>query len=95
VRLRVKGAGSSTMVELSDVSFRGCRICTLSDAPPPAVDTVVALGFVLPQRRIALARGRVVRQAGGSVGLIINRANDTFYEFVASLAEPSPLAAAG
>ena len=49
----------------------------------------------MPQRRIALARGRVVRQAGGSVGLIINRANDTFYEFVASLAEPSPLAAAG
>jgi hypothetical protein len=87
------------MVELSDVSFRGCRLCTLSDARPFAVDTLVAIGFVLPQRKIALAKGRVVRRVddahGGSVGLIINRANETFYEFVATLAEPSPFAAAG
>jgi len=82
---------ASTMVELSDVSFRGCRLCTLADAAPPDIDALVAFGFVLPERQIALCRGRVVRRVeaahGGGFGLIINRANATFYEFLMTLAE--------
>jgi hypothetical protein len=79
------------MVELSDVSFRGCRVCTLSDAAPPGLDARVAVGFVLPGSKVALLRGRVVRLVaeahGGGVGVAIDRANVTFYEFLMTLAE--------
>jgi hypothetical protein len=91
VRLRVSGSPASTMIELCDVSFRGCRLCTLADALPPALDTQVAFGFVLPGRKIALVKGTVVRRVGdaqgGGVGLVIERANVTFYEFLMTLAE--------
>jgi hypothetical protein len=105
VRLRAQGADASTMVELSDVSFQGCRLCTLSDAQPPELDACIAFGFVLPGRKIALVKGHVVRRgAEGGVGVAIDRANVNFYEFLTTLAEgerdlgatPAPrLAAAG
>ena len=51
----------------------------------------VDLGFVLPSRRIALAKGRVVRhirdQRGNGVGLAIEHANAAFYEFMLALSE--------
>lgn len=91
VRLREQGVAASTMIELSDVSFHGCRLRTLSDVGAPELDTRVAFGFVLPGQKIALARGRVVRQIdeaqGGGIGLVIERANLTFYEFLMTLAE--------
>lgn len=91
VRLRAEGAEASSMIELSDVSFRGCRLRTLSNASPPELQARVAFGFVLPGRRIALAKGHVVRciadSEGGGIGLVIDRANVTFYEFLMTLAE--------
>jgi len=104
VRLRALGSDASMMVELSDVSFRGCRLCTLSEAPPPELDTAIAFGFVLPGRKIALVKGRVVRNGDWGVGVAIDRANVTFYEFLMTLAEgdrdlsgatPAPHLAAG
>jgi hypothetical protein len=94
----MQGSPVSTMIELSDVSFRGCRMRTLSDAGAPAINARVAFGFVLPDRNIALAKGRVVRRIdeaqGGGVGLVIDRANVAFYEFLMTLAEGAPSLAA-
>ena len=91
VRLRTQGSATSAMIELSDVSFRGCRLRTLSDAGAPAINARVAFGFVMADRNIALAKGRVMRQVdeaqGGGIGLVIDRANVAFYEFLMTLAE--------
>jgi len=91
VRLRTQGSTTSTMIELSDVSFRGCRLRALSSAGAPQMDAQIAFGFVMPDRNIALAKGRVVRQIdealGGGIGIRIDRANVTFYEFLMTLAE--------
>jgi hypothetical protein len=91
VRLRKEGSPASTMIELSDVSFHGCRLRSLSEEAAPPIDARVAFGFVLPGRNIVLAKGRVVRQIdesqGGGIGLVIDRANLTFYEFLMTLAE--------
>lgn len=98
MRLRMKGSAMSTMVELSDVSFHGCRMRTLSNAGALALNARVAFGFVLPNRNIALAKGRVVRRIdesyGGGAGLIIDRANVAFYEFLITLAESETVLAA-
>jgi hypothetical protein len=79
------------MIELSDVSFRGCRIRSLWNGSSPPVNSRVAFGFVLADHNIALARGRIVRQIadaqGGGVGMVIERANVAFYEFLMTLAE--------
>jgi hypothetical protein len=79
------------MIELSDVSFRGCRLRSLFSTGAPEMNTHVAFGFVMADRKIALAKGRVVRQIdeaqGGGIGLVIERANVTFYEFLMTLAE--------
>ncbi len=88
----------STMIELSDVSFHGCRMRSLSNAGAPALNARVAFGFVLHDRSIALAKGRVVRRIedslGGGIGLVIDRANVAFYEFLITLAESETVLAA-
>ena len=91
VRLRTQGSKTSTMIELSDVSFRGCRMRALAADSTPALNDRVAFGFVMADRAIALAKGRVVRAIddaqGLGVGLVIERANVAFYEFLMTLAE--------
>jgi hypothetical protein len=92
VRLQTDGsAGEATTIELADVSFRGCRLSAFSESRAPKVNARVAFGFVLPSRRIALAKGRVVRhiedQRGRGVGLAIEHANAAFYEFMVALSE--------
>jgi hypothetical protein len=92
VRLQKEGSIEATTIELADVSVRGCRLSAFfSTDAAPAVDTRVALGFVLPNRRIALAKGRVVRHVdqarGGGVGLKFEHANAAFYEFIIELSE--------
>jgi hypothetical protein len=63
----------------------------LSTGAAPAINSRVAFGFVMADRSIALARGRVVRRIddvqGSGIGLAIDRANPTFYEFLRTLAE--------
>ena len=94
MRLRTEGAPTAAMVELSDVSFRGCSLRALSGGPAPAVNARVAFGFVMADRTIALAKGRVVRRIddahGRGIGLAIEHANVTFYEFLMTLAESEP-----
>jgi hypothetical protein len=91
VRLQKEGSIQATTIELADVSVRGCRLSAFFAGAAPAVDTRVALGFVLPNRRIALAKGRVVRHVdqarGGGVGLKFEHANAAFYEFIIELSE--------
>ena len=91
VRLTKEGSQEATTIELADVSVRGCRLSAFVETPAPANETRVALGFVLPGKRIALAKGRVVRQyrdaGGGGVGLAIEQANAAFYEFLSALSE--------
>jgi hypothetical protein len=92
VRLQTDGdQGEATTIELADVSFRGCRLSAFSEARAPRVNARVAFGFVLPSRRIALAKGRVVRhiqdKQGNGVGLAIEHANAAFYEFMLALSE--------
>lgn len=91
VRVRAQGSINAATIELCDLSFRGCRLGGFPALLAPEVDTRIAFGFVLPGRRIALAKARVVRHvddaAGGGVGLAIERANVTFYEFLLTLAE--------
>lgn len=86
------------MIELSDVSFRGCRIRSLWNGSSPPVNSRLAFGFVLADHKIALAKGRVVRQVadsqGGGVGMVIERANVAFYEFLMTLAESDAAMAA-
>ena len=91
VRLQKEGSPEATTIELADVSVRGCRLSAFMELAAPANETRVALGFVLPGKRIALAKGRVVRQyrdaGGGGVGLAIEHANAAFYEFLIALSE--------
>jgi hypothetical protein len=94
----MKGSPMSTMVELSDVSFHGCRMRTLSNAGSLALNARIAFGFVLPNRNIALAKGHIVRRIedsyGSGVGMVIDRANVAFYEFLMTLAESETVLAA-
>jgi hypothetical protein len=98
VRLHTAGAVRAATIELADVSLRGCRLGAFPALLEPDVNSRVAFGFVLPGRRIALARGRVVRRIdeaqGGGVGLTIERANVAFYQFLLTLAESEAALAA-
>ena len=91
VRLQTEGSREGPTIELADVSVHGCRLSAFLEIAAPANATRVALGFVLPGQRIALAKGRVVRQHrdafGDGVGLAIEQANGAFYEFVQALSE--------
>ncbi|HVR61289.1 MAG TPA: PilZ domain-containing protein [Polyangia bacterium] len=91
VRLQAEGSREATTIELADVSVRGCRLSAFLESAAPANATRVALGFVLPGQRIALAKGRIVRQhrdaSGQGVGLAIEQANGAFYEFVQALSD--------
>ncbi|HEX3695312.1 MAG TPA: PilZ domain-containing protein [Polyangia bacterium] len=91
VRLQTEGSQEATTIELSDVSVRGCRLAAFMETAAPPIAARVAFGFVLPGKRIALAKGRVVRQIddgpGAGVGLIIEHANVAFYEFMIALSE--------
>jgi hypothetical protein len=91
VRLQTEGSQDATTIELSDVSVRGCRLAAFVETAAPPITARVAFGFVLPGKRIALAKGRVVRQIddgrGTGVGLAIEHANAAFYEFIIALSE--------
>ena len=77
-------------MELWDVSFRGCCLRMLdARLPPLPPETKVAFGFVLPERRMVLAKGKVVRQdfASGAFAVAIEQANVPFYQFLLELSE--------
>jgi hypothetical protein len=90
VRVRIEGLEGAGTVELWDVSFRGCCLRVLEkDMPPLPPETKVAFGFVLPERRMVLAKGRVVRQdhATHAFAIAIEQANVPFYQFLLELSE--------
>jgi len=90
VRVRIEGQSGAGTVELWDVSFRGCCMRILEPfLAPLAPETKVAFGFVLPERRMVLAKGRVVRHDTdtGAFGVEIEQANVPFYQFLLELSE--------
>jgi hypothetical protein len=85
VRLQIDGVPFASTVELWDVSLGGCYV--RGDATTPAVlgDQAVAIGFRVPARGVALARGRVVREGDAGFAVSFDHANDAFAAFVLDL----------
>jgi PilZ domain len=84
VRVHFAGHTVPVTVELSDVSQGGCYFRGAA-APPEAK---VAFGFVLPERQVCVARGQVLRVDGNGFAMTIDRANDTFTDFLIGLSGP-------
>ena len=94
VRLRVEGTRGATTVALRDISESGCFLSLPDDGFDLDDAQNVAVGFVLPEKNIGLARGRIVRREDGvGVGVEIEAANERYYQFVSSLTEPVARAA--
>ena len=89
VRVHFAGRTLPLTVELIDVSMGGCYFRGAS-APAGAK---VAFGFVMPGRRLCVARGQVVRLAERGFAIAIERANPAVIDFVAGLT-PSASASA-
>jgi hypothetical protein len=89
VRVYFAGRATPLTVELSDVSEGGCYFRGAS-APRWAK---VAFGFVLPQRRMCVAVGRVLRVDSHGFAATIERRNDTFAEFFTDLSRQLTTAA--
>ena len=81
VRVHFAGRTLPLTVEMSDVSRGGCFF---RGAMAPA-GAEVAFGFVVPGRRVCMARGAVVRVERGGFAVRIARANEDFHAFLAGI----------
>lgn len=84
VRVHFAGQDTPATVELRDISHGGCYFRGVT-APPYAR---LAFGFVLPERRVCVARGRVLRVDGGGFAITIDSSNDVFRDFLNGLSGP-------
>jgi hypothetical protein len=88
VRLQMDGVPGARTVELRDVSFGGCFVRLDAGAGTGLLEQEIAIGFVLPTREVALARGRVRREEPGhGFAVAFEATNPPFDRFVASLLE--------
>lgn len=84
VRLRTDGSSPGVVVAMRDVSANGAWVEVDVDARDamPSLGGRVALGFMLPDGGVGLARGRVVRlaesTAGAGFGVVFESMNDAF-----------------
>ncbi|MEO5767466.1 MAG: PilZ domain-containing protein [Polyangia bacterium] len=85
VRVHFAGHTMPVTVELRDISHGGCYF---RGATAPAFARL-AFGFVLPQRRVCVAHGRVLRVDGGGFAITIDRSNDVFTDFLTDLSGPT------
>jgi hypothetical protein len=85
VRVHFAGRTVPVTVELRDISHGGCYF---RGASAPAFARL-AFGFVLPERRVCVARGRVLRVDGGGFAITIDHSNDVFTNFVTDLSGPT------
>lgn len=81
LRLRTDGASAGLLVAMRDVSSKGAWVeMTAHDADAmPSLGSRVALGFILPDGGVGLARGRVVRAGPGlGFGVVFDSMNEPF-----------------
>ncbi len=81
VRVHFAGHTVPVTVELQDLSLGGCYFRGAA-APPSAK---LAFGFVLPERQLCVARGKVLRVDGNGFAATIDRANGGFTDFISGL----------
>jgi hypothetical protein len=81
VRVHFAGRTLPITVELADASHGGCY---LRGAAAPAA-AKLALGFSLGDDTPCLAAGRVLRVDRNGFAVVLDRANDSFTEFLTSL----------
>ena len=84
VRVHFAGHQMPVTVEMRDISHGGCYF---RGAAAPA-SARLAFGFVLPERRMCVARGRVLRVDGNGFAVEIDRSNETFTDFLTDLSGP-------
>ena len=87
VRVHFAGRTMPVTVELRDISHGGCYFRGAS-APPSAK---LAFGFVLPERRMCVARGRVLRVDRNGFAVGIERSNETLTGFLTDLSGSAKL----
>lgn len=85
VRVHFAGHTMPVTVELRDISLGGCYFRGAA-APRSAR---LAFGFVLPERRVCVARGRVLRVDGDGFAITIDRSNTVFNQFLTDLSGPT------
>lgn len=81
VRVHFAGRTMPVTVELRDISHGGCYF---RGASAPAFARL-AFGFVLPERQVCVARGRVLRVDDGGFAITIDQSNETFTDFLTGL----------
>jgi hypothetical protein len=86
VRVHFAGREMPVTVELRDVSHGGCYFRGVT---PPSFARL-AFGFVLPERRVCVAGGRVLRIDNNGFAVVIDRSNETFTNFLNDLSGPVP-----
>jgi hypothetical protein len=84
VRVHFAGQEAAVTVEMRDLSHGGCYF----RGAPATTSARLAFGFVLPERRVCVARGRVLRVDGNGFAVQIDRSNDTFTDFLTDLSGP-------
>ncbi|MES1204772.1 MAG: PilZ domain-containing protein [Pseudomonadota bacterium] len=87
VRVHFAGRTAPLTVELADVSEGGCYF---RGAAAPAT-AKLAFGFVLPDRQVCVAAGKVLRVDDRGFAATIDRANGTFTHFFLELSGPLSL----
>jgi len=84
VRVHFAGRTVPVTVELRDVSLSGCYFTGVTATP----DQRLAFGFVLPEKRVCVANGRVVRADRNGFAVELDRSNDGFTDFLNGLSGP-------
>jgi hypothetical protein len=93
VRLRTDGTSSGVLVAMRDVSAHGAWVELGAEADAmPSLGGRVALGFMLPDGGVGLARGRVVRVAapgaGAGFGVLFDSMNEPFAALLDGVCAP-------
>jgi len=87
VQIHVGGDRAPLTVELVDLAEGGVRFRALGDEGRARVGQRARFTLVLAGQDACTAEGRVVRvQAGGEIIVVLDRTNEAFRAFVASLA---------
>ena len=81
VRVHFAGRTLPVTLEMADASHGGCYFRGAA-APPSAR---LAFGFVVAEQQTCLAAGRVLRVDRNGFAVVLDRANDSFTEFLAGL----------
>lgn len=87
IRVHFDSGRRSADIELGDVSRGGGRFVG-HPGPGVTIGETVAFGFVLPGAVSCVAAARVVRVEAEGFAVELDRANEAFTQFLASLGDP-------